>query len=89
MSTAKKQAPVAKKAEKKKLYEITCKQVVHYQKQMELTEEEFKLLNAVHGADVSERHNQREYYGIQKWIDLHDVNDSNPEFTDFEITKVK
>jgi hypothetical protein len=69
---------------------ITCKQVIRYEKEIEITKEDYDELERVNGGDV-QFYRQDEAYGIlEGLINVHtDVTDSDDEFLDFEMEIVK
>lgn len=64
---------------------LRCKQVVHYDQQVELTQEEYDLLSNINDSTVSKHHNTEEYNIIQDNIDNQNVLDTDWEFTDVEL----
>jgi hypothetical protein len=66
-----------------KTVNIECRQVVHYNQIIELTDEEFELIDKAE--DLSERISPEAFYLLRSKIDAEDVFDSEPEFSHFEM----
>ncbi len=64
---------------------ISCRQEQHYVQEVEVTEDEFKLLQSVDQCDIGERSTPKQYNLIESLIDFNDILDSTREFKAFGI----
>ena len=67
---------------------ITCKKVVRYEKETELTLEDYNELERANGKDVQFFRDEEAYGILENIINVHtDVTDSDDEYLDFEMEK--
>ena len=67
---------------------ITCSQTLHFEKEIEVTEEDYESLMEVPGDLVSERSYAEAFYIINSAINTDDIVDAENEFSNFQVTDV-
>lgn len=68
---------------------IKCKQVMHFDQEVEMTKEEFEKLMNCDDNDIMQRNHPQEYSILEGYINFSNVFDSDSEFTDVEVSRVK
>lgn len=67
---------------------IKCKQLVHFEQEVELTDQQFEILSNMDNETVSEKDNLQEYHILNGVINYHDTYNCDDEFIEFEICKI-
>ena len=74
-------------SEKKVSVTIKCKQVMHFEQQVEMSQEDFDKVKDIDFDDVHEIRNREQYSVIEGYLNFMDILESDDEFLDVQITK--
>ncbi len=74
-------------SEQKVLVTIKCKQVMHFEQQVEMSQEDFDKVKDIDFDDVHEIRNREQYSVIEGYLNFMDILESDDEFLDVQITK--
>jgi rRNA maturation protein Rpf1 len=74
-------------AKRKVVVTIKCKQVMHFEQQVEMSQEDFDKVKDIDFNDVHEIRNRDQYSVIEGYLNFMDILQSDDEFLDVQITK--
>lgn len=78
---------MSKNKDKKVFVTIKCKQVVHFEQQVEMSKEDFEKIQDINLDDVHEIRDKEQYLIIEQYLNPMDVLSVDDEFLDVQITR--
>lgn len=73
--------------EKKVTVTIKCKQVMHFEQQVEMSQEDYEKVKDLDYEDVHEIREREQYSVLEGYLNFNDILESDDEFLDVQITK--
>jgi hypothetical protein len=74
-------------SEKKVSVTIKCKQVMHFEQSVEMSESDYEKIKDLDFEDVHEIREREQYSVIEGYLNFMDILESDDEFLDVQITK--
>ena len=74
-------------SEKKLSVTIKCKQVMHFEQSVKMSESDYEKIKDLDFEDVHEIREREQYSVIAEYLNFMDILESDDEFLDVQITK--